>query len=160
MNRSMAKLSIYFSIIFLFGGLAHASDATIASNPVRSINISTLNKIVGKKDFSGLAVAMATWCRPCREELPVLTELYRQYHDRGIGIVAFSIDREGPAEVQPLVDKLKIPFPVFWVGESAVQHYKIFGVPTILVYRNGKLLEKIPGSQTHKFIEDKIKSLL
>ena len=119
-----------------------------------------LESIVTDESFSGILVAMASWCPPCREELPVLAELYRQYREAGINIAAVSVDMDGPSAVQPLINELKIPFPVYWVGKSAVQHYKLVGIPTLMVYRHGRLMEKIPGSQSRKIIEKKIKALL
>jgi hypothetical protein len=74
--------------------------------------------------------------------------------------MAFSLDTEGPQAVQPLINKLGIQFPIYWVGTPAVQHYQIMGVPTTMVYNNGRLVEKFPGSHSEKFIEKKIEALV
>ena len=150
---------VLWSAFFLVGA-SYCSDPEPVKNPVRSIEMRELENIVTKDSFSGILVAMASWCPPCREELPVLADLYRQYREAGIDIAAVSVDMDGPSAVQPLINELKIPFPVYWVGKSAVQHYKLVGIPTLIVYQHGRLVEKIPGSQSRKTIEKKIKALL
>ena len=147
-------------LLIITVGLISCSDPLPTTNAVRPIELSALDKMVSKADFSGLVVAMASWCAPCRKELPLLGELYREYQDKGIRIMAISLDADGPAAVQPLINELKIPFPVFWVGTAAVKHYKLLGVPTLLVFHHGRMQEKIPGSQSRQFIEQKIKNLL
>ncbi len=160
MNKTIQKLSPLIGCLFFIVGVVHCSDQSLTTNQVRPIEISDLHKMVSSDDFNGLIVAMASWCPPCREELPILADLYLNYKNKGIDIVAISIDAEGPAGVQQLINELKIPFPVYWVGTAAVQQYKIVGVPTLLVYQRGRLLEKIPGSQPRKAIEDRIKTLI
>jgi thiol-disulfide isomerase/thioredoxin len=150
---------------FLWVGLCGAvlvqcSDALPTTNVVQSIELAAMDEMLGAENFYGLVVVMASWCPPCREELPQLANLYRKYHRQGISIIAVSIDAEGPSTVQPLINKLQIPFPVYWVGTKATQHYKIVGIPTILVIQKGVILEKLPGLQPSRIIESKIRKLI
>jgi thiol-disulfide isomerase/thioredoxin len=119
-----------------------------------------MTRIVARDDFSGLVVAMASWCPSCRKELPLLAELYRRHQKEGIAIVAVSVDADGPAAVQPLINTLDIPFPVYWAGPAAAGYYRLIGIPTLMVYDHGRLKEKIPGSQPLETMEAKIKDLL
>ncbi len=144
----------------LSAGTMQCDPPPPVGNPVRTIDIAALDRLMGNPDFNGLVVIMAAWCRPCREELPDLAELYAAYRDRGIRIVAVGIDSGGPREIQPLVDELKIPFPVYWAGPAATQHYRIAGIPTIMTIRGGRRLETIPGRHPRRFIEKKIEDLL
>lgn len=54
----------------------------------------------------------ATWCPPCRDELPALVRLYEREGPDGIQVVAIFIDRAGRADVAPFAAKLALPFPV------------------------------------------------
>ena len=140
--------------------LAHCSPSQPTTNPVKSIDLTAFDGIISDESFKGLVVIMASWCPPCREELPILSKLYEQYKDRGIQIVALSVDAEGPKAVQPLINELQVPFPVYWGGTPAVKRYRIAGVPTMMVFNNGKMVERRPGSHSRKAIEKKIKGLL
>lgn len=90
----------------------------------------------------------------------MLAKVYFKYKEKGIQIMAISLDADGPEAVQPLINKLKIPFPVYWIGTKAVKHYKIAGVPTLMVYNQGGLIEKLPGSHPQRIIEKKIQALI
>lgn len=150
---------LFWAVLFLVA-LVQCDDALPTANPVTTIELAGLDKILGDKEFSGLATIIASWCPPCREELPDLAKLHRKYQDREINIIAISIDEGGPADVQPLINKLKIPFPVYWVGTKAIKKYKIVGVPTLLVVRNGEILETVPGLHPRSVLESKIQKLM
>jgi thiol-disulfide isomerase/thioredoxin len=129
-------------------------------NPVKSVTPAEFDKIISHETFSGLVAVVASWCPPCRQELPQLAELDRRYRDQGIRIVALSIDVDGVKAVQPLIDKSKVDFPVYWVGSKGIAHFKIIGVPTLMIVRNGRLVEKRPGGQSRSSLERHIKSLI
>ncbi len=152
-------------ILLILLGIAVQSTIQCGQNPstnngVRTIEINAFDQMISNPEFSGLVVVMAAWCPPCREELPVIADLYRKYRQQGIGVVAVGIDAGGPKEIQPLVDKLKIPFPVYWTGPAATQHYRIPGIPFLMVVDKGRILEKIPGLHSRKSIEAKLRNLL
>jgi thiol-disulfide isomerase/thioredoxin len=129
-------------------------------NPVTSVEPAQFDQVIGHEAFSGLVAVIASWCPPCRKELPELAKLDRHYRDKGIQIVALSIDVDGAKAVQPLVNELKVDFPVYWVGAKGIAHYKIVGVPTLMIVRNGELVEKRPGVQSPNSLERHIKSLI
>jgi thiol-disulfide isomerase/thioredoxin len=161
MAISMKKLIGTLVCCFLLApGLLCCDNPPPTSHAVAAIDLKMLDNMVSDKNFRGLVVAMASWCPPCRKEMPVLAEIWRDYHDKGIRIVAISLDSDGPKAVQPLVDKLKLPFPVFWIGPAAIKHLKIVGIPTMLIYKDGRLLKTIPGGLPRKSIEEQIKFLL
>jgi protein-disulfide isomerase-like protein with CxxC motif len=89
-----------------------------------------------------------------------LGKLQDAYKGQHIQIVAVSVDADSPAAVQSLTNELKIAYPVIWVGMEAVRRYKISGVPTLLVIRNGVVEQKIPGSLPRNTLEAIIKNLL
>ena len=159
--KKSAKATLYaICILFLMAGLTHCSENLPTTNAVQAIDLTALDKIITDNSFRGLVVAMASWCPPCREELPILAKLYDKYQEKGVQIIAISLDTEGPQAVQPLINRSEVRFPVYWVGTQAVQHFKIVGIPMTMVYREGKLVEKLPGSHSKRVIEAKIKSLV
>lgn len=160
MNPTLGTIKYVVGVSLLFASLVHCGEPLPTTNPVQAIDLGQLNNKISQNNFSGLVVAMASWCPPCREELPVLAKLYQKYNGKGVQIIAISVDAEGPKVVQPLINELRIPFPVYWVGTQAIRHYQLVGIPTLMIYDNGRPLEKLPGSQSKKTIERKIEALL
>jgi peroxiredoxin len=95
----------------------------------------TLRNLAGKKvalgDFRGRLVLLnffATWCVPCREEMPAMERLYRQYRDQGLVVLALSV-RESAGEVGAFVQEFGLTYPVLLDGEASVAYR--FGVRPI-----------------------------
>lgn len=127
---------------------------------IEKLDKAGLEALLRKKDCRCMIVAMAAWCSPCRKELPVLAELYGRYRSRGLKIVGISLDLEGPQAMQPIIDKAKVNFPVFWVGEDAIQDHNIYAIPMLFLVKEGKVVEKIPGVRSKNYLEKKIKELI
>ena len=159
MNTTI-RHSLYLAMaVLLSAGLAHCSDTRPTTNAVAAIELAALDAITSDGDFRGLVIVMASWCPPCRKELPVLAKLYEKYKGTGPQIIAVSIDADGPKAVQPLINKTGVTFPVYWAGTSAVQHFKISGIPLVMVYEKGKLIQKLLGGQSEETLEQIIKAL-
>jgi thiol-disulfide isomerase/thioredoxin len=112
------------------------------------------------KEDRSLVVAMASWCGPCRDELPFLVKLNSKYKDKGLKIIGISLDSGGPDAMQKVADKAKVNFPIFWVGEEAAEKYGIYAIPMLYLIKNGKIIDKIPGQQSEDALERKINGLL
>jgi thiol-disulfide isomerase/thioredoxin len=148
-------------LAFLWLGVSSGQAAAdVPANPVRPIDVSELNRQLIESHFTGLAVVMASWCPPCKKELPILADLYQKYRDDGIRIIGISVDADGPKAMQPLVDKLKIPFPIYWVGMEGAKAYRIAGVPTTMIFNQGQSVATRPGAQSRRQFTKIIRSLL
>jgi thiol-disulfide isomerase/thioredoxin len=137
----------------------------IMSAYAESIKIEKLDKagleaLLKKKDCRCMVVAMAAWCSPCRKELPILVDLYSRYQSQGLEIVGISLDLDGPQAIQPIIDKAKVNFPVYWVGEAAIEDFNIYAIPMVFIVKEGKVVERIPGARKEKDLENKIRDLL
>ena len=89
----------------------------------------------------------ATWCPPCREELPSLAKLNAQMAGKPFRLLAVSIDKDGNAAVQKLFGQLTITLPVLLDPTAEVaRQYGTTGVPeTFIVSPTGVILKKIVG---------------
>ncbi len=102
-------------------------------------------------DYRGKVVFLnfwATWCKPCREEMPSMEVLFKNFEKDGLVILAVSIDRvTTKKEIPPFVKGLNLTFPVLidsW-GQTD-KRYKLMGVPeTYIIDQQGILREKIIG---------------
>jgi len=104
----------------------------------------------------------ASWCAPCRQEMPFMLALYKEYKGRGLGIVGISLDDSKDAW-QKATDQLAIPWPQMsdlkgWEN-AAAQMFNITSIPhTIVVDQQGKILKRgLRGDQLEQFIAAQLK---
>lgn len=103
------------------------------------------------KDYRGEVVLIdfwATWCPPCREEIPNVVETYQKRHAQGFEIIGVSLDKEGTAEkLAAFTQEHGMSWPQFfdgkfWANKLAVQ-YGVNSIPmTYLLDREGKIIGK------------------
>jgi len=93
----------------------------------------------------------ATWCSPCRRQIPELVALYKRYNKtRGLVIIGVSCDLlegEGLSAVEPFVEKFQINYPVALADEALVDSLGVEAIPTTLfVGPDGKIISRIVGA--------------
>lgn len=117
----------------------------------------TLTDLQGKswtlKALHGKVVLVnfwATWCPPCRKELPDLQALYDRFKARGL--VILGISDEEASKVQPFVTQNKMTYPILLdPGRKVNQRFEVLGIPRSLFYdRNGKLVAQAIDMRTKK----------
>lgn len=104
----------------------------------------------------------ATWCGPCRAEIPAFVDVYEQYKDKGLEIVGISVDDDGWTEVKPFVERYKINYPVVIDNGSVARAYgNVSAIPTtFLVDKDGNLVDRHIGLMKKEALENLIKSYL
>lgn len=122
-------------------------------------------KPVRLSDFRGKVVLLnfwATWCAPCRIEIPWFIELQRKYKDKGLVIVGVSMDEEGWSVVRPYIEEMEINYPVV-IGDDMVaeQYGGVAALPTtFLIDRQGKIAKVHVGLVSKNTYEREIQELL
>ena len=101
-------------------------------------------------DFRGNVVLLnffATWCPPCREEMPTIQAAFEAYRQRGFVVVGVSTDKEGKKVVEPFVKSYHMTFPVLLDAAGQVaQQYRVRGIPTIYLFdRRGRIAAAAGG---------------
>ncbi|MEW5766581.1 MAG: TlpA disulfide reductase family protein [bacterium] len=119
----------------------------------------TLSALVGKVivlDF------WATWCPPCRAEIPAFVELYSEYKDKGVEIIGLSLDRQGKEVVDSFAQKHKINYPLMMATPEVVMAYGgIRSIPTtFLIDQQGNVIKYHVGFASKEVFESEIKTLL
>ena len=132
------------------GGEAPAFKAVTL--PPRELAKSTagIEKRVG--DYAGEVVLLniwATWCGPCRVEMPSLERLQQRLGPKGLKIVAVSVDDPGfEAKINLFADELKLTFEILYDAPGRIkQQYQTTGVPeTFVIGRDGTIRRRIIGA--------------
>ena len=120
------------------------------------------------KDLRGSVVFLnfwATWCPPCKQEMPSMERLYRRHKDQGFTIVAISIDANGVDRVATFVNNLGLTFPIGLDSKLEVANrYTVRALPSsFLVDRNGKMVAVAlgprdwDGTAAHAIVESLLK---
>ncbi len=135
----------------------------------------SLNTLSGEKihlaDFKGKVVILdfwATWCPPCKEGIPHLNQLYREYRKDGLVVIGISLDRNGPEEVRRFLDQKSVEYLNVMGSEEVFQSYsglpglgKIQGIPTAFILdREGRVQRKFVGLTPRQTLEAAIKPIL
>jgi thiol-disulfide isomerase/thioredoxin len=104
----------------------------------------------------------ATWCGPCRAEIPGFLEIYQSYKPKGLEIVGIALDESGWDVVKPFVQKYKISYPVVLGDSKVVRDYGgIQAIPTTFVVdRQGNVVGGQRGLLQKEQLEKVIKGLL
>jgi peroxiredoxin len=117
-------------------------------------------------DYKGKVILMnfwATWCGPCKTEIPAFNQLYDQYKDRGLVVLGVSTDDE-PEALRAYAASMKMTYPVL-VGRDSEEVLDAWGpvyaIPTsFFVGRDGSICGKHMGPATKEDFEREIKALL
>lgn len=104
----------------------------------------------------------ATWCPPCRKEIPSLVKLQEKYRDKGLVVVGVSMDEGGSKLVAKFIEKQKVNYPVILGDADLARGFGgVIGVPaSFLVNRNGELVRRYDGFVTENELREEIERLL
>lgn len=158
---SSAKQWAYVAAIV--GGLGLGAWALVTFAPIpegaevgqrapdfKALNLASGDSVAFRDAYSGsvtLVNIWATWCVPCRAEMPAMQELYDKLKDKGFRIAAVSIDEGSVADVNAFVTELGLTFDILHDKSGAIERiYQTTGVPeSFLVDRNGTIIRKQIG---------------
>jgi thiol-disulfide isomerase/thioredoxin len=104
----------------------------------------------------------ATWCPPCRVEMPLLQRMAERHREAGLVVVGFSVDVDPPARVRAFLAERGITYPVAIVGREAERAFGgVRGYPTsFLLDRNGRIRHKALGPLAMASFEPAVRRLL
>src|SRR5271167_455970 len=140
----------------------HITQSTVAPD----FSLEALDgKTLRLSDLRGKAVLLnfwATWCGPCKIEMPWFVDLQKQYGSQGLQIVGVAMDDASKEDIGKFAKDMGVNYPILIGKESVGDQYG--GVPALpesfLISRDGKIIDKIIGLRGKSEIEDAIKKAL
>lgn len=161
------------SWLFAAGGLQRLAEALPGRQP-RLVEVGTVapdfrahrldGAEIGLGELRGKVVLLnfwATWCTPCRAELPMLEEIYERHRERGL--VVLGIDVQEDAEtIKEFLPQVGVTFPILLDSDSSLAiRYRATGLPAnFLIDRQGTLRDIRLGAYTHEMLEARLEPLL
>ncbi|HET9039348.1 MAG TPA: TlpA disulfide reductase family protein [Gemmatimonadales bacterium] len=117
----------------------------------RAVDLGTGDSVSLREHYQGkvtLVNIWATWCVPCRVEMPAMERVYTQLAPRGFAIAAVSIDEGPPDDVRAFGQELKLTFDLLQDRSGRIQRsYQTTGVPeSFLLDRRGVIVKRIIGA--------------
>ena len=153
---------VFAALMFVFLPVSVAGQEVMAPRLVlKDIN----GRTVRLSDYRGKVVLVnfwATWCPPCRVEVPDLIKLQREHGKQGLQIIGITYPPEKRTRVRAFARSLKVNYPmVLGTHETRARFSSDETLPlTVVINREGKVSEIISGILLRQEFEDKIKPLL
>jgi len=145
---------------------ASSGHALAMSSPAPDFALESLDgKTMHLSDFRGKAVLLnfwATWCAPCKIEMPWFVELQEQYGAQGLQVVGIAMDDASKEDISKFAKEMHVNYPVL-IGKEAVgdAYGGVQFLPeTFFIGRDGKLVDKVFGLKSKSDIEDDVKKAL
>ena len=163
----MKKILIGILLVGLMGAGSAASAKEGPRPPAAGFSLKTVQggsvQLFSLKGKVVLLDFWATWCPPCRAEIPHFKELYGQYRGKGLEVIGVALDEGGEKDVAPFVKQNQMDYPVTATGsqELAQDYGGVRGIPTtFLIDKQGKIAKKYIGYQEKQVFEKEIQALL
>jgi thiol-disulfide isomerase/thioredoxin len=148
-----------------------SEDDAVCAADAKPANLDFTMKDLDGKDvslssFKGKVILLnfwATWCGPCKAEIPGFVELQKQYGKDGLVVVGYSVDDEAP-KARAFAEEYKMNYPILLgLGREDVQdaYGPLWGIPaSFIIGRSGKVCQKHMGIAPKAVFEKEIKALL
>jgi peroxiredoxin len=164
-------VAIVISLMLVFGiqKTRHARQnnaGSLQGAPAPDFSLTSLDGTQLKlSDFRGKAVLLnfwATWCEPCKIEMPWFVELQKQYGPQGLQVLGVAMDDASPKEIAEFAQKMGVNYPIV-IGKEAVGD-EYGGIPylpsTFYISRDGKVVDRVFGLVSRSKIEGDIRKAL
>jgi len=145
-NKKKARSYWQFCLLLLLlGALSGCGEQRFQAQKAADFTLPDLNGAneLSLADFQGEVIYLsfwASWCVPCRQEMPYLAQLWERHHEDGFQVLAINVD-EDPELAREFASQYELPFPLLWdAGRAVSTEYRVPGFPThYVVDRRGRI---------------------
>ena len=172
MSRLLRRLALFAAGIIVAGGCSVPGPARAAVKPEKDRKKApefalkdTMGRTVRLADYAGKVVLLnfwATWCGPCKIEIPWFMEFEQKYKDQGFSVLGVSMDDDGWQIVKPYLEAHKINYRIVLGDDMTAQQYGgVDSLPTtFLVDRQGRIAATHVGLVSKSQYQDDVDQLL
>jgi len=167
-------VAVVISLMLVFGiqktrrsqPLQQGAAGKLQGQPAPDFSLASLDgKTLKLSDFHGKAVLLnfwATWCEPCKIEMPWFVELQKKYEAQGFTVLGVAMDDASPSDIADFTRKMGVNYPIV-IGKEAVGD-QYGGIPylpsTFYIGRDGKVVDRVFGLVSRSEIESNIQKAL
>ena len=167
-------VAVVISLMLVFGiqktrhsqTLQQGSAGKLQGQPAPDFALASLDgKTLKLSDFHGKAVLLnfwATWCEPCKIEMPWFIDLQKKYGAQGFQVVGVAMDDASPSDIADFAKKMGVNYPIVIGKETVGDQYG--GLPylpsTFYIDRDGKVIERVFGLRSRSEIESNIQKAM
>jgi len=162
-RRAFAVSIIVLAV--LIGCTRSDERSTSASGDAPNFKLQDLNgRTVQLSDLKGKPVVLdfwATWCQPCRDSIPGMAKLHKDYADKGLVILAISVDGGATEDIRTFQKEHGMTYTVLIGTEDVADQYSVRTIPMMIVIdKSGKIRKRYLGAGNEDDIEETVKQLL
>ena len=163
---TVAAVAVYVALLSSRATGEPSAAFADAGKPAPAWTLTDLSgKVIHSSDLKGKVVVLdfwATWCGPCRLEIPGFIALQKQYGTQGLTVIGASVDEGGAAVVKKFADQMGVNYSVGVADDSLQAAFGgIVGLPTtFIIDRQGRLVNKHLGLTDQSEFEVELKPLL
>ncbi len=160
----LAKRVTIFLITFLL--LCAGANAQAATKmPHFALPSAEDGSLVDSESYKGQVMLInfwATWCPPCRKEIPSLIKLQNEFGSKGFTVIGLSTDQGGSKVVVKLMKKMGVNYPILMADSKTPRAFGgILGIPTsFLVNKKGYVVKRYDGYVDHNTLLRDLKSVI
>jgi len=167
-------VAVVISLMLVFGiqktrhsqPLQQSGAGKLQGQPAPDFSLASLDgKTLKLSDFHGKAVLLnfwATWCEPCKIEMPWFVELQKKYEAQGFTVLGVAMDDASPSDIADFAKKMGVNYPIV-IGKEAVGD-QYGGIPylpsTFYIGRDGKVVDRVFGLVSRSEIESNIQKAM
>lgn len=160
-----AKIRVLTITLALFALMASGAQAAATKVPDFSLPSVKDGSMVKPSGYQGKAMLInffATWCPPCRKEIPSLIQLQKDFAPKGFTVLGVSTDQGAASMVEKFAQKMEINYPVVLSDSQTPRAFGgILGIPTsFLVNKEGNVVKRYDGYVDHQTLVNDLNAIL
>ena len=149
--------TVLLGMVLLLGAIAPAG----AAEAFGKMSLADMKALVAQSKGKVVVINFfATWCPPCREEIPGLMAIRKDIPENKLVLIGLSID-ENPSDLVKFADKTKFNYPIKFAGQDLVKAVGLSAIPHMVIYdKEGKLLVSQAGLVQEDALRDFLKKAM
>jgi len=165
-NKSLTATLFLFLVVLVIQGCSIGDDTkTVKKEPAPDFTLELFNgELFHLNTHKGKPVVInfwASWCIPCREEMPALEKAYKEYKKKGVVFIGISV-QDTETKAREFVEEFQVTFPTGIDMTGVIRdNYRVYGLPTtFFIDKEGKIDYLHVGGVTEELIKYELDKLL